>query len=296
MHEHNFQAPEDLRLGAVSLRVRSLEAMIDFYSDFLGFEVLHYEQDRVELGFDPNQTLVNLESFSDGVLRPRQAAGLYHFALLVPDRKRLAQALKLLGQSGYPLQGVADHFVSEALYLADPEGNGIEIYADRAREAWRWDDDQLRIGTVPLNIDELLHLVEGDEGYGTILGNGTVMGHMHLQVTHLQEAMHFYESILGFNSMGLYGSSAAFYSAGGYHHHIGLNSWASADGPEAGEDMLGLGQFEIIYPDPLQLKALTESLSMNALAFEEREQGIHVADPSSNLIKICADPANSMPS
>jgi len=103
MHEHNFQAPEDLRLGAVSLRVRNLEAMIDFYSDFLGFEVLHHEQDRVELGFDPNQTLVILESFSDGVLRPRQAAGLYHFALLVPDRKRLAQALKRLGQSGYPL-------------------------------------------------------------------------------------------------------------------------------------------------------------------------------------------------
>lgn len=296
MHKYNFQAPEDLRLGAVSLRVRNLEAMLEFYSEFLGLNVLHLEKGRAELGFNPDQSLLTLTACVDGVSRPRQAAGLYHLALLVPDRKRLAQALKRLGQAGYPLQGAADHFVSEALYLADPEGNGIEIYADRARETWRWEDDQLRMGTAPLDIDDLLQLLEGEDANGVILAAGTVVGHIHLQVTNLQEAIQFYEFILGFDPMGLYGSSAAFYSAGGYHHHIGLNTWASADGPRARDNMLGLAEFEIVYRDPGQLRALTASLSRNGLAFDEVGQGITLEDPSGNLVKIHSDHARTLPS
>lgn len=288
MNKQIFRAPDDLRLGAIALRVRDLEPMCDFYSNFLGLDLLHQEADRVDLGFEPEQPLVSLSARPNGSQRPGNMSGLYHFALLVSRRDRLAHALKQLLHSGYPLQGFADHFVSEAIYLTDPEGNGIEIYADRPRATWRWDGDQLRIGTAPLDIDALIGLAqEGDDQ--PILSEGAVLGHMHLQVSSLPEAMRFYESLLGFDSMGKYGDSAAFYAAGGYHHHIGLNTWASADGPNASSQMLGLDHFEIIYRETLQLEAFVEALVSSGLPYDRNDQGVWLEDPSSNRIKIRAE-------
>ena len=207
-----FHAPDHLRLGEVTLNVRDLDRMVNFYTNLLGFEILISDDEKIALGFEYNRPLVTLEHRANAALRPGNAAGLYHFALLPPSRKTLAQAFRNLIRSGYPLQGAADHYVSEAIYLADPEGNGIEIYTDRAREMWQWDGEQLRIGTVPLDADSLLGLAQDSDDTVEVLSKGTVMGHIHLQVTDLEEAMSFYGDILGFDSMGRYGPSAAFFS------------------------------------------------------------------------------------
>jgi catechol 2,3-dioxygenase len=281
-----FHAPDDLQIGTVTLSVRDLERMISFYNGFLGFEILKSENERVILGFEPHQPLVVLEYQVDAVPRTNNAAGLYHFALLTPSREKLGHTLRRLVQSGYPLQGTADHFVSEAIYLADPEGNGIEVYTDRAREKWQWDGDQVRMGTVPLDVDSLLSLAQDLGGSSQVLSTGTVMGHIHLQVTDLMEAMTFYEDILGFDSMGQYGNSAAFYSAGGYHHHIGLNTWASAGGPKAGTGMLGLRGFELKYPGAGSFEDLVQNLSSLEFDFTRIDDSISLEDPSGNRIII----------
>jgi catechol 2,3-dioxygenase len=280
MNPEIFHAPDHLRLGEVTLNVRDLDRMVNFYTSLLGFDILISDDKKITLGFEHNQPLVSLEHYADAALRPKNAAGLYHFAFLSPSRKMLAQAFRELIRVGYPLQGAADHYVSEAIYLADPEGNGIEIYTDRAREMWQWNGDQVRIGTVPLDVDSLLGLAQDSDDIVGVLSKGTVMGHMHLQVTDLEEAMSFYGDILGFDSMGRYGTSAAFYSTGGYHHHIGLNTWASAGGPKAEAGMLGLKRFEIIYPRDGAFEGLIHSLSTLKLAFTQNGNSIKIEDPS----------------
>jgi catechol 2,3-dioxygenase len=286
MTEQAFRAPADLLIGAVTLRVRDLSQMIQFYSSFLGLELLHESENYAALGFSTGQPLVNLQKLSHGIARPANSTGLYHFALLTASRQKLAHALHRLLQAGYPLQGVADHFVSEAIYLADPEGNGIEIYADRPRETWQREGDSIRMGTAALDVDTLLALVESPQELSPVLSAGTLMGHVHLQVRNLAEAMDFYEGMLGFDPMGLYGSSAAFYSAGGYHHHVGLNTWASADGPAARPDMLGLDQYEILYPEQKMIEALIESLTLAGTSYRDGEDGVVLEDPSGIRIKI----------
>jgi catechol 2,3-dioxygenase len=286
MTPDSFHAPDVLRIGTVMLNVRDLERMIGFYNGFLGLEILKSENENVVLGFEPEQPLVILEYQVNAVPRPSNAAGLYHFAILTSSREKLAHALLRLVQSGYPLQGAADHFVSEAIYLADPEGNGIEIYADRPRETWEWDGDQIRIGTIPLDVDSLLALAQDLGDTAQVLSKGTVMGHLHLQVTEIMEAMAFYEDTLGFEPMGRYGTSAAFYSAGGYHHHIGLNTWASAGGPKAETGMLGLMGYELIYPGEGAIEKLVQSLSSLEFDFTRNDDSIKLIDPSGNPIII----------
>ncbi len=277
-----FRAPDELHIGAVGLRVTSMERMLDFYHDFLGLEILRSKTGHVELGFGNEQPLLVLRQAKDAIGRPANAAGLYHFALLTPGRMELAHALRRLLRAGYPLQGAADHFVSEALYLADPEGNGIEIYADRPRERWEWNGDQVRIGTVPLDIDSLLMAGMDEPDEAAVLSAGVEMGHIHLQVTNLKEAMTFYGNTLGLDSMGLYGASAAFYSAGGYHHHIGLNTWASAGGPKAQPEMVGLFGYELVLPGSKEMDTLIGTLQERT--FSRVGGGIEIEDPSGNRV------------
>ncbi len=286
MSADKYQIPEDLSIGAVKLRVRDLKQMLGFYHGFLGLELLVSHDDSAVLGYDSIQPLLVLEQHAQALARPANAAGLYHFAFLTPGRENLAHALHRLLRDNYPLQGVADHFVSEAIYLADPEGNGIEIYADRPRETWKWEGGKVRIGTVALDIDSLLAIQGGNENRAPVLSPGTKIGHIHLQVVNLLEAMRFYGDILGFDSMGMYGQSAAFYSAGGYHHHIGLNTWASAGGPRNGIDMQGMESFEIVFPDKIALDALTAVLSENRVAFGRDGGIVNLVDPSGISIKI----------
>ena len=236
----------DLGLGPVSLIVRNLDEMLDFYVKDLGLKIGVNSGDRVELlaGKESREPLLVLRSNANASSAPMNGAGLYHYALLLQDRRSLAATYLALGKAGVVFDGHADHLVSEALYLTDPEGNGIEIYADRAKDQWRFDEDgQVQMATQPLDIDSLLQEVSGAPQESLVaIPEGTRVGHIHLKVTSLERSVAFYHQFLGLDLMSYWGS-AAFLSAGGYHHHIGMNTWESLGGPARKADWSGLEFF-----------------------------------------------------
>lgn len=292
MSESAYRAPDSIEIGAVGLVVRDLDNALDFYHGLLGMNLLDEQDDLAALGFEKTRPLLILKGDPRAIDPPPRAAGLYHFALLTPDRVDLAYALRSLLEADYPMQGSADHFVSEAIYLADPEGNGIEIYADRPRDRWVWDGQQIRMGTVPLNGQALLKLVEGVSMHAPVLANGTAIGHIHLKVSHLRRAMGFYDKVLGFDLMALYGSSAAFYAAGGYHHHIGLNTWESSNGPESQPGIRGLQAFELLLPGEDALEQLRRSLSRQGQAYQDGAR-LSLTDPAGNRLIFGIKPGQS---
>jgi catechol 2,3-dioxygenase len=236
----------DMTLGPVSLIVRNLEEMLDFYVKGLGLKIGANSGDQVELlpSKESHEPLLILRSNAKAEMAPTDAAGLYHYALLLPDRRSLAAAYLSLGKAGVLFDGHADHLVSEALYLTDPEGNGIEIYADRPRDRWKFDEDgQVQMATQPLDIDSLVQEVSGvPQENLTAIPEATRVGHIHLKVTNLERSVAFYHQLLGLDLMSYWGS-AAFLSVGGYHHHIGMNTWESLSGAARRTDWSGLEFF-----------------------------------------------------
>ncbi len=216
-------------VGPVALRVASLARSTDFYRQVLGLRV-HREGDASAALGAGGDDLLRLEE-DPAAPRPRGTTGLYHFALLLPSRRALARQLWRLLQAGVRPQGVADHLVSEAIYLADPDGNGIELYRDRPRDEWVYDGGQIRMTTDPLDLDGLLAELGDPEERLQGIAPGTVMGHVHLRVSDVAAAEAFYRDVLGFDVTTRFGSSASFLSKGGYHHHIGLNTWESLGAP-----------------------------------------------------------------
>jgi len=237
-------------VGAVSLRVKDLARSGEFYGELLGLESADGQTFAAPGGGVP---LVKLIESPRAAPRPPRALGLYHFALLVPERPSLARILRRLMKGGWHLQGASDHEVSEALYLADPDGYGIEIYRDRPRDEWRYTNGQLVMSTLPLNIEGLLSEA-ADEGP---LPKETIMGHIHLHVSSLSAAEDFYSGRLGFDVTVRGYPGALFLSAGRYHHHIGLNTWAGPHATRPRPDQIGMEEFEI-YADgsatPVRLK------------------------------------------
>jgi catechol 2,3-dioxygenase len=217
--------------------------------------------------------------------RPPHTTGLYHFALLLPSRVDLAQSLRHLVASRYPLQGAADHGVSEALYLADPDGNGIEIYVDKPRNAWPWLEGQLQMVTDPLNVEDLLSSYASSWNG---LPEGTRIGHVHLQVADLGEAERFYSGLLGFDLMQRFGHSALFFSAGGYHHHSGVNTWAGVGASAPPPGAVGLRHFAVHLPNEAALAHAAERLEAAGIALEHAPPNGYTAkalllkDPSDN--------------
>ena len=204
--------------------------------------------------------------------------------MLLPDRRDLARAVQHLIDEGYPLQGMSDHLVSEALYLSDPDGNGIEIYADRPRETWRTRNGQLELATVPLNLNDLLGELDDDDSPWTGLPSGTCIGHVHLHVADLEAAEAFYRNVLGFDLVSRYGPSASFVSAGGYHHHIGMNTWAGVGVPSPPPDAVGLRQFTVLLPDEPALRTLRDQLDRFEIPHSALPKGLLLRDPSNNEI------------
>jgi catechol 2,3-dioxygenase len=270
------------RIGAVHLTISDLGRSVRFYESHVGF-VLHRREERTAwLGAGRADLLVL--SQSETAPRVRGATGLYHFAILVPSRADLARALRRLVDADTVMQGAADHGVSEALYLADPDGNGIEIYRDRARTEWPSVAGQLRMGADPLDLDGLL--AEARSGNGAGLAAGTVIGHVHLHVSRLAEAERFYVDVLGLDLMQRYGPSALFVSAGGYHHHIGLNTWAGVGAPPPPPGAIGLRHFDVLLPDAAALLDVERRLTAAAVPIEPAADGFIVRDPSNNAIHL----------
>jgi len=271
------------RIGSVSLTISDLERSIAFYQQMLGLQLQSRHAGYAWLGTEAVPELVNLVEIP-GARPARRRTGLYHMALLVPSREALARVFSHLLQSGYPLQGAADHLVSEALYLADPDGNGIEIYRDRPKESWPVRNGQIQMATDPLDAEGILAELSPDPETWLGIDPGTRMGHIHLKVADIPKAQSFYCDVIGFDLVTRYGPSAAFVSAGGYHHHIGMNTWESAGAPAPEPGTIGLRYFDLVLPEQKELDQLIARLQDSQWPHEAKPGEIVLDDPSGNTI------------
>ncbi len=254
--------------------------MLVFYERDLGLTVLDRDEAIVQLGpAKSGEPILVLQDIPNAEKPPLDAAGLYHYALLVPDRRSLAAAYLSLGNAGVIFDGFADHLVSEALYLTDPEGNGIEIYTDRERGQWKFDEEgHVDMATQPLDLDSLLREVSGLSGDSVkAFPEETRVGHVHLQVTDLQRSTAFYRTMLGLDLMRYYGS-AAFLSAGGYHHHVGMNTWETLGGKPAKKSWAGLENFTLTVPQE-NLEELSSMLADSPYVTNQGTGQLFISDP-----------------
>ena len=273
--------PAGLRLGPVHIAVTDLDRSVGFYQDAIGLRQHRREDATAAMGAGGEDVLVLHE---EPQARPAgRHAGLYHFALLHPSREELARALARLAITRTPIEGASDHGISEAIYLPDPDGNGIELAADRPREVWPegWDGRP-----DPLDLHGLLGEV-ADEEPTRHADPGLTVGHLHLHVGDIDRGLAFYRDVLGFDVMTLI-PSAAFVSAGGYHHHLGFNTWRGQDAPPAPADAVGLREWTIVLPEAADVAEVRARLDAAGIATEDRPDGLKTADPWGNAVLITA--------
>jgi catechol 2,3-dioxygenase len=249
--------PATLRLGAVHLTVTDVDRSIAFYERSIGLRVQRREGRDAALGVGGEELLVLVEE--PDARRAGRHAGLYHFALLNPSRLELARAAQRLIATSTPISGASDHGISEAIYLPDPDGNGIELAADRPRERWGDLRDPTTIGPNPLDLPDLLSLVEGAEPSAEA-APGLKVGHVHVHVGDIERALRFWRDLIGFEVMTRF-PSAAFIAAGGYHHHLGLNTWRGEGVPPAPEGTVGLRHWTIVLETAEQVTEVRERLA-----------------------------------
>ncbi len=267
-------------IGTVHLTVSDLDRSRAFYEQVIGMTGADRDDGTVALAADDGSPLVELRGDPGAPPLQRRATGLYHLAILLPTRPDLAIALRHLAETRWPLDGASDHLVSEALYLSDPDGNGIEIYRDRPREQWPQKDGKLEMATLPLDLRGVLTELPDGADTAERLPAGTRMGHVHLQVADLAETESFYAGVLGFDVMVRGYPGALFVSAGGYHHHIGLNTWHSAGASPPPDGTVGLRSFEVTLPDEEALAAVLERVRSAAIEPQQLNGSWLVRDPS----------------
>jgi catechol 2,3-dioxygenase len=270
--------------------VADLDRSREFYERVIGLRTLDETGDNARLGAEDGAPVVELVGDRAAPQREPGTTGLFHLAIKVPSRQELGRALRRVIAAGWPLAGASDHLVSEALYLADREGSGIEIYRDRPREEWRRVDGQIEMATLPLDLDAILagSGVHGDSPGAPV---GTRMGHVHLNVADLDAAEAFYSGVLGFDVTVRGYPGALFLSAGGYHHHIGVNTWAGEGGPPPRPGSRGLRHFEIVLPDTATLADVERRLGDAGVESRADGGGLLVTDPSGNGILLSAAPS-----
>ena len=283
MSQHEKVAPEaappvlppTLRLGGVHLTVTDLDRSIAFYQDAIGLRLHRRENSVAALGVGGEELLVLHEE--PEARRAGRHAGLYHYALLFPSREELAHAALRLAATQTRIQGASDHGTHEAIYLPDPDGNGIELAADRPRERWPLTMEYAG-GPHPLDLDGLLSVVAGGEPRDEA-GPGLAIGHMHLHVGDLERGLGFYRDVLGFESTALIPGAAAFVAAGGYHHHLGFNLWRGEGLPPAPKGSVGLRHWTVVLEEQEQVAAVGERVRAAGIATEEHGRGFLVRDP-----------------
>jgi catechol 2,3-dioxygenase len=273
-------------MGAVQLTVSDLERSLAWYRDGIGLRLLAREDGAAQLGVGERELIALVEE--PGATPAPRTTGLYHFALLLPERVELARWLAHAGSSGVPLVGASDHFVSEALYLRDPDGHGIEIYADRPRDVWEGQVAE-RMTSLPLDLDDLLgELADPASEPFNGLSDGTTMGHVHLKVADVRETVRFYRDVVGFDLTAALGGQAAFLAAGGYHHHIGGNTWESAGAPPPPPGSASLRHFTVELPSTQDRDAVAARLEAAGHDILEAPEGPLVHDPSENRLVLAA--------
>ncbi len=255
--------PAGTTIGHVHLRVADLPRARRFYEDLMGFDLVATHEGQVAFlsaGGYHHHVALNTWGSLGGSPPPPRATGLYHFAINYPARRDLAVALRRLLAAGWPIDGAADHTTHEAVYLQDPDGNGLELAWDRDPTIWRAPDGHITMGTDPLDFEGLLAEAAGGVPALAKLPAGTGIGHVHLKVADLPRSLDFYHGLLGFDLIARMGGSAAFVSAGGYHHHLGLNTWESRGGTRPPAGSTGLYHFAIRYPSTADLRAAVKGL------------------------------------
>ena len=281
------EIPAATRMGAVHLTVADLARSLEFYRSSIGLEVIARDGDRAVLGAGGVRLLELVEE--PGAQPAPGRTGLFHFALLLPDRRSLARWMAHAVRERVRLAGAADHFVSEAIYLSDPDRHGIEIYADRPRALWEGQVAE-RMGTDPLDLEGLLgELADPETDPFDLQPAGTTMGHVHLQVSQIPDSVEFYRDLLGFGLMAEYGGQAAFLSAGGYHHHVGANTWRSGGAGAPPPGAAALRHFEIVLPNAGERDRLAERIAARGQALEESAAGPLARDPSGNAFVLLAE-------
>jgi catechol 2,3-dioxygenase len=304
--------PPDAHIGRVRLRVADLERSLGFYRDLLGMRLIRIEgatatlaageegsADAGALIDGPNRTSAPADSRELLVLyempgiarRPQRpvTTGLYHIAFLVPSRRALGQALLGLHYAGYPLRGASDHGVSESLYLDDPDGNGLEIYADRTRSAWQWRDGMVYMTTEPMNVESVL-AAAADAGTRTTpwpgLPHETAVGHVHFTVSHLERALAFYRDVVGFDEVARIPPRLVGVSVGGYHHHVNLNTWAGDGAPPDSTRVAGLLSWELVVPGAEPRQALVDRLAAAGARVADTAAQIMARDPDGITLEV----------
>lgn len=279
----------DTTVGTVRLTVSDLARSRDFYELVIGLRGAERKDGALALGVAGAPPLVELVADASAPALDRRATGLYHLAILLPSRRDLALALRRVAEERWPLDGASDHLVSEALYLSDPDGNGIEIYRDRPRGEWPRSGDALQMATIPLDLEHLTSELGSDGAERSETAPyGTRIGHVHLQVADIDAAEAFYSGALGFEVTVRGYPGALFVSAGGYHHHIGLNSWHSAGASPPPPGSVGLRSFEVELPGSDELQHTLDRAAAAGVELERSNGSAVLHDPSGNAVVLTA--------
>jgi catechol 2,3-dioxygenase len=276
-----FHQSPYIYVGEVNIKVKNLDNALTFYQTIMGFKVLDKTDRKAALTTDGKTALVTLEQPENVIPKEGRMSGLYHFAILLPSRADLSVFLRHFLGTGYPL-GAADHYVSEALYITDPDGNGIEVYRDRPSKEWTWKNGLVDMATEELDGNSIL--AESDAEW-TGLPEGTGMGHIHLHVGDLQRAEDFYTKGLGFNVVSHY-PQAVFLSTGGYHHHIAINTWQGVGAPTPPSNSVGLNWYTLVFPNMEARKTAINQLQLIGTLLGKEADYYVTSDPAGNRIRL----------
>jgi catechol 2,3-dioxygenase len=282
-----FRLPDETHIGRVRLQVADIERSVAYYTTVLGMRVISRDGNAVQLGAhgDDRVLLELIEKRGARTVPRRGLLGLYHFAVLLPDRAALGRFIAHLAEAGL-YAGMSDHLVSEAVYLTDPDGLGIEVYADRPRESWRIADRQLEMSTKPLDVASVVGSAGNRKWDG--LPRGTVIGHVHFYVGDIDRASSFYHTGLGMDKIVWSYPGALFMSAGGYHHHVGVNTWA-AGSPPATDDDARLVEWELLVPDSESVQGAAASIATAGYPIEHDGDALVAADEWGIRLRVRAE-------
>jgi catechol 2,3-dioxygenase len=269
-----MKIPDNTKIQSIEIAVKNLDENLNFYKNLIGFQIAKRNDKTIYLSANGKLPyLIGLHENPDGKYPSGDSTGLYHIAIRFPGRKELAKVFLRLFENKTKFQGFSDHLVSEAIYLADPDGNGVELYTDKPRETWNWKLGQVEMDTLPLNLQVLTNSIDDDDLKSDLVHPNTEIGHIHLKVSNLLKAEKFYSHLLGFSITNSGYPGALFFAANGYHHHIGANIWSSKNGTPPPDNSLGLQSFTIKLPDENYIKSIEDSAKNSGIEIGKLNNG-----------------------